>query len=248
MQREGLRSYLDTLLDAARFHDYCPNGLQVEGRAAIQRVVCGVTASQALIDAAIERQADALLVHHGWFWKSEDGRVTGFRKQRLASLLAHDISLFAYHLPLDAHPTLGNNARLAARLGWEITGRFAEQDIGFVGVPPAPTFAGDLALQIEAQLGRKPLLIGVPTREVKRIAWCSGGAQSYFEDALTTGADIFVSGEISEQTVHLARETGMAYLAGGHHATERYGVMALGAHLEEQFGIDCPFVDIDNPV
>ncbi|MBI5860662.1 MAG: Nif3-like dinuclear metal center hexameric protein [Rhodocyclales bacterium] len=248
MQREELRSYLDVLLDAARFRDYCPNGLQVEGRAEIRRVVCGVTASQALVDAAIERQADALLVHHGWFWKGEDGRVSGYRKQRLASLLAHDISLFAYHLPLDAHPTLGNNAQLALRLGWQITGRFAEQEIGFVGVPPAPTFAGELALQVEMQLGRKPLLVGAPAREVKRIAWCSGGAQSYFEDALATGADIFVSGEISEQTVHLARETGMAYLAAGHHATERYGVMALGAHVQQTCGIECMFVDIDNPV
>lgn len=248
MQREELRSYLDVLLDAARFRDYCPNGLQVEGRAGLQRLVCGVTASQALVDAAVERRADALLVHHGWFWKGEDGRVIGYRKQRLASLLAHDISLFAYHLPLDAHPTLGNNAQLAARLGWEITGRFAEQEIGFVGVPPAPTFAGELAVALEHDLGRAPLLIGDPARPVKRIAWCSGGAQSYFEDALATGADIFVSGEISEQTVHLARETGMAYLAAGHHATERYGVMALGAHLQQTFGIDCTFVDLDNPV
>jgi dinuclear metal center YbgI/SA1388 family protein len=248
MQREELRSHLDALLDAARFRDYCPNGLQVEGRAEVRRVLCGVTASQALVDAAIEHQADALLVHHGWFWKGEDGRICGYRKQRLASLLAHDISLFAYHLPLDAHPTLGNNAQLALRLGWEITGRFAEQEIGFVGVPPAPTFAGDLLATLERSLGRAPLLIGDPARPVKRIAWCSGGAQGYFEDALATGADIFVSGEISEQTVHLARETGMAYLAAGHHATERYGVMALGAHLQQTFGIESTFVDIDNPV
>jgi dinuclear metal center YbgI/SA1388 family protein len=248
MRREELRSHLDTLLDAAHFHDYCPNGLQVEGGAGIRRLVCGVTASQALVDAAIERQADALLVHHGWFWKGEDGRVIGYRRQRLASLLAHDISLFAYHLPLDAHPALGNNAQLALRLGWEITGRFAEQEIGFVGVPPAPTFAGDLAATLERSLGRAPLLIGDPARPVRSIAWCSGGAQSYFEDALATGADIFVSGEISEPTVHLARETGMAYLAAGHHATERYGVMALGEHLQQTFGIECTFVDIDNPV
>ena len=246
--RENLCAYLMSELEIARFHDYCPNGLQVEGRERVARIVCGVTASQALIEAAIERQADALLVHHGWFWKSEDGRVTGFRKQRMARLLAHDISLFAFHLPLDAHPRMGNNAQLAARLGWEITGRFAEQDIGFVGVPPAPTFAGDLAKQLEQTLGRPPLLIGDPQRSIKRIAWCSGGAQDYFEAALATGADVFVSGEISEQTVHLARETGMAFIAAGHHATERYGVMALGEHLAETFGIACEFVDIDNPV
>jgi dinuclear metal center YbgI/SA1388 family protein len=246
--REDLRVYLDTLLDAARFRDYCPNGLQVEGRERVRSIVCGVTASQALIEAAIERGADAVLVHHGWFWKSEDGRVTGFRKQRMARLLAHDINLFAYHLPLDAHPSLGNNAQLALRLGWSIAGRFGEQDIGFVGVAPAPILAGELVRQLEQSLGRMPLLIGDPARSVARIAWCSGGAQDYFEDALATGADVFVSGEISEQTVHLARETGMAFIAAGHHATERYGVMALAANLAEKFGIACEFVDIDNPV
>ncbi|MDZ4254263.1 MAG: Nif3-like dinuclear metal center hexameric protein [Sulfuritalea sp.] len=248
MLREDLRAYLDDLLDAASFRDYCPNGLQVEGCERVQRIVCGVTASQALIEAAIERGADTLLVHHGWFWKAEDGRVTGFRRQRMARLLAHDINLFAYHLPLDAHATLGNNAQLAARLGWTVGGRFGEQDIGFIGVPPAPTLAAELARQIERALGRAPLLIGDPGRKLARIGWCSGGAQGYFEAALAAGADVFISGEISEQTVHLARETGMAYIAAGHHATERYGVMALGAHLAEKFGIDCEFVDIDNPV
>jgi dinuclear metal center YbgI/SA1388 family protein len=166
----------------------------------------------------------------------------------MARLLAHDINLFAYHLPLDAHATLGNNAQLAQRLGWTVNGRFAEQDIGFVGVPPAPTFCGEFVRHMEQVLGRAPLLIGDPARKVARIAWCSGGAQDYFEDALATGADVFVSGEISEQTVHLARETGMAFIAAGHHATERYGVQALGAHLAEKFGIECEFVDIDNPV
>ncbi len=248
VMREQLRVYLDSLLEAARFRDYCPNGLQVEGRERVARVVCGVTASQALIEAAVARGADALLVHHGWFWKSEDGCVTGFRKRRMARLLAHDISLFAYHLPLDAHAALGNNAQLALRLGWTISGRFGEQDIGFLGVPAAPTSAGNLARRMEQVLGRSPLLIGDPARAVARIAWCSGGAQGYFEAALATGADLFVSGEISEQTVHLARETGMGYLAAGHHATERYGVQALGRHLAEKFGIDCEFVDIDNPV
>ena len=246
--REDLRAYLDDLLDAASFRDYCPNGLQVEGCERVQRIVCGVTASQALIEAAIERGADTLLVHHGWFWKAEDGRVTGFRRQRMARLLAHDINLFAYHLPLDAHATLGNNAQLAARLGWTVSGRFGEQDIGFIGVPPAPTLAAELVRQIERALGRAPLLIGDPGRKLARVAWCSGGAQGYFEAALAAGADVFISGEISEQTVHLARETGMAYIAAGHHATERYGAMALGAHLAEKYGIACEFVDIDNPV
>ena len=248
MQRDDLRHTLDTLLETARFHDYCPNGLQVEGCETVTRIVCGVTASQALIDAAIARDADAVLVHHGWFWKSEDGRVTGFRRRRMASLLAHDINLFAYHLPLDAHPLLGNNAQLAARLGWRIEGNFGEQNIGFVGAPPASTFAGALAEHLTQSIGRQSLLIGDPQQVVKRIAWCSGGAQDYFEAALATGADVYVSGEISEQTVHLARETGMSFIAAGHHATERYGVQALAAYLTEKCGLDCTFVDIDNPV
>lgn len=248
MLRDELRAYLDELLETTRYKDYCPNGLQVEGCGEIHHVVCGVTASQALIEAAIARGADALLVHHGWFWKSEDGRVTGFRRQRMASLLAANINLFAYHLPLDAHAELGNNAQLAARLGWAVEDRFGEQEIGFVGVPPAPTFLRKLAEHVARSLGREPLLIGDPDRKIGRIAWCSGGAQSYFESALATGADVFVSGEISEQTVHLARETGMAYLAAGHHATERFGVQALGAHLAARFGLVAEFVDIDNPV
>jgi len=263
MRREELTAYLNGILMPERFRDYCPNGLQVEGRAGIRCIVCGVTANQALIEAAIERGADAILVHHGWFWKNEDGRVIGFRKQRLQALLAHDINLFAYHLPLDAHAELGNNAQLAQRLGWTVTGRFAEQEIGYLGtpgvvpintadpanaVPPAPTFARDIVANIEAVLGRKPLLIGDPEREVRTIAWCSGGAQGYFEQAILAGADIYISGEISEHTVHLARESGVPYLAAGHHATERYGVMALGAHLAERFGLNCDYVEIENPV
>ena len=248
MLREELAAYLDVLLEAPRFRDYCPNGLQVEGRREVRHIVCGVTASQALIDAAITRGADALLVHHGWFWKGEDGRVTGFRKRRMQALLGHDINLFAYHLPLDAHGQLGNNAQFALRLGWQITGRFAEQDIGFIGVSPEPTFAEEVARRVETELGRTPLLVGDSCRAISRIAWCSGGAQGYFEQAILAGADLFVSGEVSEQTVHLARESGVPYLAAGHHATERYGVMALGEHLAARCGLDCEFVEIDNPV
>ena len=247
MRREELRDYLDQLLDAARFHDYCPNGLQVEGRPEIRRVVCGVSASLALVEAALAHGADALLVHHGWFWKSDDMRVTGWRKQRMSRLLAADISLYAYHLPLDAHPELGNNAQLASRLGWQIDGRFADQDIGFLGRTSSAT-AADLASALEQALARKPQLVGDDARPLRRIAWCSGGAQSYFEQAIAAGADCFVSGEISEQTVHLARESGVPFIAAGHHATERYGVQALGLHLQEKFGLACPYVDIDNPV
>jgi dinuclear metal center YbgI/SA1388 family protein len=252
MKREELLNYLDGLLMPGKFRDYCPNGLQVEGRVEIGRIVCGVTASRALIEAAIARDADAILVHHGWFWKNEDGRVTGFRKQRLQTLLAHDINLFAYHLPLDAHSEIGNNAQLAQRLGWATTGRFADQEIGFLGTPGAVssglTIARDIVARVESVLGRRPQLIGDPGREVRSIAWCSGGAQGYFEEAILAGADLYMSGEISEQTVHLARESGVPYLSAGHHATERYGVMALGAHLAECCGLACDYVEIENPV
>ncbi|MBW7901559.1 MAG: Nif3-like dinuclear metal center hexameric protein [Rhodocyclaceae bacterium] len=248
MNRDELARYLDETLETTRFRDYCPNGLQVEGRPEVRRVVAGVTASRALIEAAVARQADALLVHHGWFWKGEDGRITGLRRQRIGALLAQDINLFAYHLPLDAHPELGNNAQLAARLGWTPEGRFGEQDIGWFGRVAAPTRAGELATRIAAGLGREPLLIGDAGRPVTRIGWCSGGAQGWFEQAIALGVDAYVSGEISEQTVHLARESGVAYLAAGHHATERGGVAALAAHLSERFELECEFVDIDNPV
>jgi dinuclear metal center YbgI/SA1388 family protein len=248
MLREDLRVYLDGLLEAPRFRDYCPNGLQVEGRSETKRILCGTTASQALIDAAIERNADAILVHHGWFWKGEDGRITGFRKQRMAALLKHDINLFAYHLPLDAHPVLGNNAQLAARFGWAVSGNFGEQDIGFIGTPAAKTTAAQLAHEVGTALGRTPQLLGDATREIKRVAWCSGGAQGYFEQAIAAGADLFLSGEVSEQTYHLALETGVPYIAAGHHATERYGVQALGRHLAETHGLTCEYLELDNPV
>lgn len=248
MKRQQLVEYLDGLLQPAKFRDYCPNGLQVEGRADVVRVVAGVTASQALLDIAVARGADAVLVHHGYFWKGEDGRITGIRRQRLKTLLANDINLLAYHLPLDAHPELGNNAQLASRFGWQPDGRFGEQDIAWLGTVDAPTTAGQLAAQIAAGLARNPLLIGDPGRPVRRLGWCSGGAQDYFEQAIALGVDAFVSGEISEQTVHLARESGVAYLACGHHASERYGVAALAAHLNLNCGLQCEFVDLDNPI
>ncbi|HEY3433180.1 MAG TPA: Nif3-like dinuclear metal center hexameric protein [Rhodocyclaceae bacterium] len=248
MQRQELCAYLDATLDAGRFRDYCPNGLQVEGKAEISKIICGVTASQALLDAAVAAGADAVLVHHGWFWKGEDGRVTGLRKQRLATLLRHDINLIAYHLPLDAHGELGNNAQLANVAGWRTEGRFAEQDIGFYGSPEVARTAGETAGHLQQVLNRPALLVGDSNRPVRRIAWCSGGAQGYFEQAIAVGADLFVSGEISEQTTHLARESGVPYIAAGHHATERYGVQALGRRLEEVFGLNCEYVEVDNPV
>jgi dinuclear metal center YbgI/SA1388 family protein len=248
MRREELTRYLDNLLESARFKDYCPNGLQVEGRSEVQRVVLGVTASQALLDAALARDADAIIVHHGWFWRGEDARVTGIRKTRLQTLLKHNINLIAYHLPLDSHPQLGNNAQLGSRLGWSVEGRFGEQDVGWLGRCRTPIPLAALARQIADVLQREPQVIGSLDQPVEHIAWCSGGAQGYLEQAIAQGVDVYVSGEISEQTVHLARESGVAYIAAGHHATERYGVQALAAHLAERFGLECEFVDIDNPV
>ena len=248
MKREELVSYLDDLLGAAKFRDYCPNGLQVEGRDEVQRIVAGVTASQALLDAAIEANADAILVHHGYFWKGDDGRITGIRRKRLGTLIDHNINLIAYHLPLDAHPELGNNAQLASRLGWLAEGRFGEQDIGWFGRLAEPTVLSSLANQLAQVLGREPLVIGDQSRHIAKIAWCSGGAQGYLEQAIALGVDAYVSGEISEQTVHLARESGVAYIAAGHHATERYGVQAVAEHLAARFGLDCQFIDVANPV
>ena len=248
MKLVELVEYLDRLLEPAKFRDYCPNGLQVEGRAEVRRIVAGVTASQALLDAAVVAKADAVLVHHGYFWRGEDGRITGMRKRRLATLIENDISLLAYHLPLDAHPTLGNNAQWAAALGWQAQGRFGEQDIGWVGTLPQPQTVAELAAGLTQSLGRAPLVIGDGARSISRLAWCSGGAQGYFEQAIALGVDAYLSGEISEQTVHLARESGVAYFAAGHHATERFGARALALHLAEHCGLDCRFVDVDNPV
>ena len=248
MLRTELQAYLEQLLAAPRVKDYCPNGLQVEGRIDVQRVVCGVTASQALIEAAIERKADAIFVHHGYFWRGEDGRITGMRRARLRALLTHDINLFAWHLPLDLHPELGNNAQLGALMGWQPDARFADQDIGFIGTPGVEMSADDISQTLAQRLGRTPLLVGEGARPVRRIAWCTGGAQGYFEQAIAAGADLYVSGEISEQTVHVARESGVPFIAAGHHATERYGAMAVGRHLAERFGLECEFVDVDNPV
>jgi dinuclear metal center YbgI/SA1388 family protein len=250
MRRDDVLNYLETLLQPAKFRDYCPNGLQVEGCPEIRHVVAGVTASQALIDAAIARGADTILVHHGYFWKGEDGRVTGIRRERLKALLAHDINLIAYHLPLDAHAELGNNAQWAMRMGWQAEGRFGDQDIAWLGLDPVPggRRLGEVAKLLAGALERVPQVIGDLARPIRRIAWCSGGAQSYFEQAIACGVDAYCSGEISEQTVHLARESGVAYLACGHHATERFGAQALSGHLAQHLGLQATFVDIDNPV
>ncbi|WP_311221745.1 MULTISPECIES: Nif3-like dinuclear metal center hexameric protein [unclassified Acidovorax] len=247
--RDQLLDAFDALLQPQRFKDYGPNGLQVEGRADVRRIVSGVTASRALIDAAIEQRADAIFVHHGLFWRGQDGRVTGWMKQRLQRLLAHDINLFAYHLPLDAHPELGNNAQLGQRLGWQADGRFGEQDLGCIAAA-AYDDAQALARHVEAVLGRSVTLVApapADARPIRRVAWCTGGAQGYFESAMAAGADAFITGEISEPQAHLARECGVAFLAAGHHATERYGAPAVAAHVAAQLSLEHVFIDIDNP-
>lgn len=248
--RTQLLQAFDALLQPERFRDYGPNGLQVEGCASVRKIVSGITASRALIEAAIAAQADTIFVHHGLFWKGQDGRVIGWMKQRLALLLAHDINLFAYHLPLDAHPELGNNAQLGLQLGLKAQSRFGEQDLGFLGEGTDSAgfeTAEVLARHIETRLNRPVVLVNEVRRAVKKIAWCSGGAQNYFEAAIAAGADAFVTGEISEPQAHYARECGVAYLACGHHASERFGAPAVAAHVAAQFGLAHEFIDIDNP-
>ena len=248
--RQQLADAFDRLLEPQRFKDYGPNGLQVEGRAEVRRIVSGVTASRALIEAAIEAQADALFVHHGLFWRGHDGRVTGWMKQRLALLLRHDINLFAYHLPLDAHPELGNNAQLGAVLGLQAQSRFGDQDLGFLGGRPDGTAfdgAQALAAHVRAALGRAVTLVEGAGGPVSRIAWCTGGAQGYFEAAIAAGAQAFITGEISEPQAHYARECGVSFLACGHHASERYGAPAVAAHVAAVLGLEHRFIDIDNP-
>ena len=235
-------------LEIGRFRDYCPNGLQVEGRDSVETIVTGVTASLALIEQGIAARADALLVHHGYFWRGEDPRLTGVRRRRIALLIEHDINLFAYHLPLDAHAEVGNNVALARELGWRVTGRFGEQDLGFHGEIERALTLDAFARDVGERLARNPLVIGEGDRPVRRVAWCTGAAQSYLEEAVRLGVDVFVSGEISEQTVHLARESGVAFISAGHHATERYGIAALGAHLATRFGVVHRHIDVPNPV
>jgi dinuclear metal center YbgI/SA1388 family protein len=246
-----LVDYTNGLLAADSFQDYCPNGLQVEGKSEICTLVSGVTASQALLEAAIDAGADAVLVHHGYFWKGEDARITGMKRARLKRLLATDTSLLAYHLPLDAHPELGNNAQLAHVLGLTRSGSFGDDggmELASQGTLEQPLTADELGEYIAQRLGRVPQHIPGSRQQISRIGWCTGAAQSYLEAAVSSGLDAFISGEISEQTVHIARECGIHYFAAGHHATERYGVQALGRHLAERFAISHRFIDDDNPV
>ncbi len=245
----ALLSTLDSMLEPERFKDYCPNGLQVEGRRPVRHLVSGVTASLALIEAAIAQDADAILVHHGLFWRGHAGPVTGWMRDRLALLLAHDIHLLAYHLPLDAHEQWGNNAQLGVVLGLEGSERFGEQQLGWLGLSPRGAFDNvhALARHVEATLGRSVVLVEGRSGPLARIAWCTGGAQGYFEAAIAAGADAFITGEISEPQAHYARECGVSYIACGHHASERYGVQAVARQVASELGLRHTFIDIDNP-
>ena len=248
IQPTALAAYCDRFLEAARFADYAPNGLQVEGDRPIRRLVSGVTASAALIEAAIALEADAILVHHGWFWKGESPCLVGMKGRRAKTILSAGLSLIAYHLPLDAHPEVGNNARLGARLG-VVGGHPAEGSNPnlWQGRLARPLSAAALAEHLEQTLGRRPLRVGLEREQISQIAWCTGGGQGYIEQAAALGVDAFISGELSEQTTHQARELGICYLAAGHHATERYGAQALGEHLAEQLGLWHRFIEIENP-
>ena len=250
VERNLLLQEIEQFLNVNAISDYCPNGLQVEGKAQIKRIVSGVTASQALIDAAIELQADAILVHHGYFWKGEDQRVIGMKQRRIKALLTHDINLLAYHLPLDVHPEVGNNVQLAQRLGLTVTGPLEPgnpRSVGLIGTLDTPLSAKDFAARIESVLSRAPLVFD-QHKPIQSVAWCTGGAQGYIEQAIAAGVDAYLTDEVSERTFHEAQENGISFFAAGHHATERYGVQALGEWLVKRFGIEHHYVECDNPV
>ena len=240
------------LLSVDNYKDYCPNGLQVEGRESVQTIVSGVTASQALLDAAIEEGADLILVHHGFFWRGEKEVITGLKKNRIATLIRNDVSLLAYHLPLDGHPSLGNNAQLAQKLGLQILGSFGpgKAPIGMIAESTTPITRKDLEQRFLTQLGRQPVILSanIQGRTYQKLGICTGAAQSFFESAIDAGVDAFITGEISEQSYHLAMESGVDFISAGHHATERYGVIALGEYLAKEFHIAHKNVEINNPV
>ena len=248
MQLHELCEFCDDYLQVGEFDDYCPNGLQVEANPEVRHIVCGVTASQALIEAAAAAGADTILVHHGYFWKGEAQPLTGIKGRRIASLIRNDINLLAYHLPLDAHAEVGNNVQLAARMDWRVEHRFGEQNLVLEGCPAQAQSLAGLAAEIDRRLDTRTLAISAGEHEIRRLAWCSGAAQGFIEAAAARGVDAFVSGEVSEPTFHLAREMGLHYIAAGHHATERYGVQALAAKIADRFGIRQQFIDIPNPV
>lgn len=251
VSRAELQAWLNETLQPEGFKDYCPNGLQVQGSERISHLVAGVTASLQFLRAAKAAGADAVLVHHGWFWRGEDPRLIGLKYARLEVLMSAQINLFGYHLPLDAHPEHGNNAQLAERLGWPVSGRAGPGELVFYADLEHPISVDQLGRLLGKRLGQKPLLVGrtgePSDKRLSRLAWCTGGAQDYIETAIEIGADAFISGEISERTTHTAREAGLVYAAAGHHATERFGVQALGEAAADALGLTYEFIDDPNP-
>jgi len=250
LNNKKLENILTEFMQPHRVRDFTVNGMQVQGKDTVTKVITGVTASQALIDAAVAQQADAILVHHGYFWKNESPAITGIKYNRIKTLIKNDINLYAYHLPLDIHPELGNNVELAKLLGITVRRGLEPWDkasVALVGKFEDEVSTLELTQRIETQLNRTPLVVDAG-KPIKSVAWCTGGGQSYIELAIEQGIDAFISGEASEQTIHLAREAGMSFFAAGHHATERYGVKALGEWLAQEKGLDVTFIDIDNPV
>lgn len=251
LSAQELTQFCDEYLQAANFSDYCPNGLQIDCDRKIGKIITGVTACQALIDTAIAQDAQAILVHHGYFWKGEPAPLVGMKGKRVRTLMQHGISLIAYHLPLDAHPIIGNNAVLADELDLQIVGALYPHEKYPVGniATTAPISAQAFADKISKVLGRAPLYIGNdPSRTLHKIGLCTGGAQDMIEQAYAMGCDAFISGEVSERTTHFAREMGIDYFAAGHHATERGGIRKLGELIADRLGVAVTFVDVDNPV
>ena len=243
-----LEKSINSLLSSSLIKDYCPNGLQVEGKKEIQIIVTGVSASLALIEHAIQKNADAILVHHGYFWKGENQTLTGIKYQRIKALINSNINLFAYHLPLDLHKGLGNNVQLAKRLGLNILDEFNTNTLPNYGLMCQTTLTLNALIEkITNTLSRQPLIVGRDVQKINKIAICTGGAQDFIEHAYNAGADVYISGEISERTTLMARELGITYISAGHHATERYGIQALGEHLAQAFDLTHYFIDIDNP-
>lgn len=251
ISNKSLLSYLNQLLKPEKVKDYCPNGMQVEGKGSIKRVVTGVTATYALIEKAIEIKADAIFVHHGYFWRGENPQITGMKYKRLKALLENDINLYAYHLPLDIHPKFGNNAQIAELLGIETEGgleQYNPSSVAMRGRLSNPQSLNDFSNLVSVRLNRTPLVIAGGDHTIETIAWCTGGGQGYIEQAAEQNIDAFITGEVSEQTTHIAKEMNIHFIAAGHHATERYGAKALGEHLKDKFDLDVSFIDIDNPV
>lgn len=254
IHRNDLTHWLDQLLEPWNYRDYCPNGLQLEGREQIHTLITGVTASQALIDAAIEKNADAILVHHGWFWNNEDPCIVGMKRRRIAAALAHGLNVFAYHLPLDGHPTLGNNTQLGLKLGFELDRdkegqlkRTGPHNLIQLGRLNTSKTLAEVAEHVNKTLHRAPQYVGNPQQKIHTIAWCTGGAQGFMPDAIAAQVDLYITGEASEHSYHYARENKTAFMAAGHHATERYGVQALGEYIAQHLPITVEFIDIDNP-